>query len=236
MTPGQARGMLLCFAFLLAGVSCNAIYLQQSVGTTGEQLSARPAPAAPRHLPEAAPVAARAAAAPDPPALRIARFAPENAGLQDPGAPAGKGSDPETVRAIQIELKRRGFGPVPSDGGLGLTTRAAIMAYEHDHGLALTATPSEQLLKRLLLGSAEGMVARDGGEAVTPEAGQLVASVQRALALLGYQPGRPDGRLGVETVRAIRDFEVDRGMVPKGRISAELVRQLGDAAARPASR
>jgi Putative peptidoglycan binding domain len=229
MTPGQARGMLLCFAFLLAGVSCNAIFLQETAG--GEQLRARAAPVVPRQPREATPAPARAATTHDPPALRIARFAPDRNGLEGPRAPAGKGSDPETVRAVQIELKRRGFGPVPSDGSLGLATRAAIMAYEHDSGLALTATPSEQLLKRLLLGPAEGTVAHHGGEAVTPEAGELVAYIQRALALLGYQPGGPDGRLGADTVRAIRDFEVDRGMVPKGRISAELVRQLGDVAA-----
>ena len=48
--------------------------------------------------------------------------------------------------------------------------------------------------------------------------------------------GRADGRLTAETERAIREFELDRGMVPRGRICAELVRQLGAAAPKTARR
>ena len=39
-------------------------------------------------------------------------------------------------------------------------------------------------------------------------------AVQQWLAALGYQPGRTDGRPGEETVKAIRDFEMDKGLVP----------------------
>jgi peptidoglycan hydrolase-like protein with peptidoglycan-binding domain len=134
------------------------------------------------------------------------------------------------VRAIQRELTVRGFGPLPSDGNLGLATRAAIIAYQQDQRLALTAAPSEDLLRRLVLGTAVGTAAPTGeasaGQAVSPEAEAVIANVQRSLVQLGYRSGRADGQLGEETARAIHDFEVDRGMVPKGRISAELVRQL----------
>ena len=60
---------------------------------------------------------------------------------------------------------------------------------------------------------------------------QIIRSVQQWLAALGYQPGRIDGRLGEDTVKAIRDFEMDKGLVPRGRVSAELVTRLGEAAA-----
>jgi hypothetical protein len=118
---------------------------------------------------------------------------------------------------------------VPSDGNLDLATRAAIIAYELDQRLALTAAPSEDLLRRLVLGTPRTAAPGEEsslGQAVSTEAEAVIASVQRSLVRLGYRPGRADGQLGEETARAIHDFEVDRGMVPKGRISAELVRQL----------
>ena len=66
---------------------------------------------------------------------------------------------------------------------------------------------------------------------------QVLRAVQQWLAALGYQPGRTDGRPGEETVKAIRDFEMDKGLVPRGRVSAELVARLSEAAAsKPASR
>jgi peptidoglycan hydrolase-like protein with peptidoglycan-binding domain len=59
----------------------------------------------------------------------------------------------------------------------------------------------------------------------------VIRTVQQRLAALGYRIGRADGWLGEDTVKAIRDFEMDKGLVPKGRISAELVARLSDAAA-----
>jgi peptidoglycan hydrolase-like protein with peptidoglycan-binding domain len=137
----------------------------------------------------------------------------------------------ETVRAIQRELKLRGYGPVPIDGGAGLATRAAIMAFEHDHGMALSGEASELLLKRIVLGAIEPanvshtVVDRVG----SPRAAEVIRSVQQWLAALGYQPGQINGRLGEETVRAIREFEASRGLVQRGCISAALVGQLSEA-------
>ena len=42
----------------------------------------------------------------------------------------------------------------------------------------------------------------------------------------GYRPGAVDGRLSAETVAALRAFEADQGMVPKGRISVAVLERL----------
>ena len=55
---------------------------------------------------------------------------------------------------------------------------------------------------------------------------ELVRFVEQALAALGYRPGPVDGHFEADTMRAIREFELDKGLVPKGRISAELIGQL----------
>jgi peptidoglycan hydrolase-like protein with peptidoglycan-binding domain len=163
--------------------------------------------------------------------LRIARFAAEPSSIEPATAGPGEATDAETVRAIQRELKLRGYGPVPVTGTIGLATRAAIMAFEHDHGMALSAEASERLLKRIVLGAVEpGEVSQsvaDGG--ASARATEVIRSVQQCLAALGYQPGQTDGRLGEETVKAIREFEVDKGMVPRGRVSAELLVRLNEA-------
>jgi peptidoglycan hydrolase-like protein with peptidoglycan-binding domain len=239
MTPGQARAALLGFLLVTVGVAANALLLQPGSLPAGravaERASTRPATdkaAAKLGEPNAATSGRRGALLPSPEeqALRIARFAPDLAKI-DP-APAGPDdtSDAETIRAIQRELKLRGYGPVATDGSMGLTTRAAIMAFEHDYGMALRAEANERLLKRILLGAADAPVA-DGGRVASARAEQIIRSVQQWLVALGYQPGRPDGRLGEDTVKAIRDFEMDKGLVPRGRISAELVTRLGDAVA-----
>jgi len=239
MTPGHARVALLSFLLVTVGVATNALFLQSRSTLVGkaaaERTSTRPSTdkAAVRLGEANAAISSRRGAllqSPEEQALRIARFAPDLAKI-DP-APAGPDdtSDAETIRAIQRELKLRGYGPVATDGTMGLTTRAAIMAFEHDHGMALRAEANERLLKRILLGAADAP-GTDGGRVASARAEQIIRSVQQWLAALGYQPGRADGRLGEDTVKALRDFEMDKGLVPRGRISAELVTRLGEAAA-----
>ena len=243
MTPGQARIALLSFLLVTAGVAVNALFLQAGPAPApagkalAERASARPAPEWSVKVGGAA--TARRVGEPQDQALRIARFAADP-GKIDP-APAGPDdvANVETVRAIQRELKLRGYGPVPGDGVMGLGTRAAIMAFENDHGMALSGEASERLLKRILLGATDptGADSSAAGSVRSGHAEQVLRAVQQWLAALGYQPGRTDGRPGDETVKAIRDFEMDKGLVPRGRVSAELVARLSEAAAsKPAMR
>ena len=110
---------------------------------------------------------------------------------------------------MQRELQIRGYETGARDGVAGVMTRAAIMAYEHDHGLALTARPSQQLLKAIVLGEAgKGK----GVKAETAEAQDVIRSVQRSLAKLRYKPGPANGRMTPETARAIRAFEGDQAL------------------------
>ena len=86
-------------------------------------------------------------------------------------------------------------------------------------GSALTGEASEELLKRILLGAAAGIEPAGAARVSSVQAEQVIRTVQQWLAALGYRVGRVDGRLGEDTVKAIRDFEMDKGLVPKGRVS-----------------
>ena len=231
MTPGQARVALLTFFLVTAGVAVNALFLQSGAVFPGraavERMSTRSATPAERSVKFAEvpiPRGGNERSSREEQALRIARFAADPSQIDAMAAGPDEVADAETVRAIQRELKERGYGPVPFDGAIGLVTRAAIMAFEHDHGMALTGEASERLLKHMVLGAvAPANVSHSSVDRVaTVHAAEVIRSVQQRLAALGYAPGHVDGRLGEETVKAIREFEMDKGMVPRGRVSAEL--------------
>ncbi len=173
---------------------------------------------------------------------RFARLRPDAAQANRPGdklpeAPDAEG-DPETIKAVQRELNLQNYGPLTSDGVPGLVTRAAIMAFEHDHRMALTGEATERVLSRLLLGASGApneAVDPAAGRVRSPQAELVMRTVQQSLAALGYQVGRIDGKTGEDISRAIREFELDSGLKPTGRVSSEVFGRLGRvvAAAKP---
>jgi hypothetical protein len=246
MTPRRTRQALCVFLLLALVVHYNALF-RQVRPTLGASSAAEPAPVlSGQAAPKAAPslMLERAAAGKDVAdkrGMRLVRANPSPhadwASTDSTGAAGWQKSDaasPDTIRAIQRELRQRGYGTLVSDGTLRPQTRAAIMAYEYDNGLLLTGQASEGLLTRILFGGSPG--AEPAGKVGSAEAVELVRFVQQALAALGYQTGAADGQLKPETIRAIREFEMDKGLVPKGRVSAELIAQLAAPAAAKLSR
>lgn len=143
------------------------------------------------------------------------------------GAPAGRAQRQpprQLVQVIQRELGERNYFHGRPDGRLGVLTRAAIMAFEHDHGLALTADASETVLSSILLGAVPTRSA--SVTTVGPEAKQLIKLVQGLLISTGFKAVERTGRLDTVTVQAIRTFERRKGLASRGRISANLVTML----------
>lgn len=77
------------------------------------------------------------------------RFArsPSTGSLSAP-APARPTAD-ETVRAVQQKLNELGYNAGPADGLMGRRTRAAIIAFQQDRGLAATGVADQALLLQL---------------------------------------------------------------------------------------
>jgi hypothetical protein len=239
MTPRQAQLALLSFAILAAGVAFNALVLQRRPLGAAEAVPERAASAAPaergrkgaetssigRNTPRTSGTA-REESMP----LRIARFAPDSAKVESLPETGEDEGDVATITAIQRELKGRNYGPLIVDGILRPTTRAAIMAFEYDRGLPLTGEATSQTLKQILLGAQAGEIA-GAGKVRSSRAQEMVRGVQKCLVALGYQSGPADGKFGEDTIKSIREFEMDKGLVPKGRVSAELVVRLNEAVA-----
>lgn len=245
MTPGQARIALLGFLLVATGVVANAHFRQtRATGAAIAENEGAPAPSRTQRARKASEAVPADVAAPrwsttatGEAALRIARFSADAAKLDRAPDVAQDPVSAKTIAAIQRELTARGYGPLAGEGTLDLTTRAAIMAFEHDRGLPLTGEPSEGLLKVILLGGSASIDPMAPSRGRSAQAEQMIRTVQQRLAALGYRVGHIDGRMGEDTVKAIRDFEMDSGLVPNGRISAEVVTRLGAAPAlKPAAR
>ena len=222
MLPGRMTLPLVAFAMLSVGVGANVFFLQSR-----EQRS-EVAESAPWSLASAETVEvgdtgsiersndAREAKA---------KIASLSGALEQP-AGAVAGSPAEVTRAVQRELQIRGYETGARDGVAGLMTRGAILAFEYDHGLPVTAQPSQELLKSILLGDGRKPSAKRPAGAESAQAQDVIRSVQRSLARLGYRPGPVNGRLTADTARAIRAFEIDQSLPESGRVSGPLISRL----------
>jgi peptidoglycan hydrolase-like protein with peptidoglycan-binding domain len=248
MTPRHARVALGGFFLLAIGVTSNALYLQGAVnGHTEKAAAVRPEPRQPAPKSAKAPKAAEKTAAPEKTAAvetpqSPPQSAPQSASKSTPKTPQpvkvrmvrvatvgetrAEEADVDTVRAVQEELNRQDYGPVEADGVMRQPTRAAIMAFEHDHRLGLTGEASQTLLKQLVFGTPTSDDAQGEVEVRSPHAEAIIKQIQQSLITRGYRPGAADGLMSAETIAAIRTFETDQGLVPKGRISAVVLERL----------
>ena len=138
------------------------------------------------------------------------------------------------VREVQSALAARGYQPGVADGDAGPITRAAILAFEHDHGLPATAEASDTLLAAL---RAPGRRVTGGARWQNPTeaASGLVRSVQQHLIATGHLKGQPTGIPDAPTTAAVRTFETAHQLAPTGRISAPLVARIQQSRARVAA-
>ena len=248
MTPFQARISLLAFLFLVGSVALNAMLFQsarlQGTWTTsdfgpgaGSQYSGHSRDAQGTVRTGAVHVSSRTSGAAsqasegpivDPAAAQ--RVSVDTSGNRKTASPVNTRNVEPTagnaIAGIQRELTARGYEPGPVDGVVGLMTRAALLAYEYDEGLALTASPTEDRLKQLIFGLNAPAARAQSGRPATKQAAGLIRSVQDSLGRLGYAAGIANGELDYATRSAIRAFERDHGMAPTGRVSGRLLSQL----------
>ncbi len=235
------------FFVLSAGVALNLLLLQpRTFGNTGV---AQALPSAtltyletaslkrettPRSAPSAKPVAMRVGTAAKPVVLNheIARAAEHGARVGQVGVrgrflPVNTGNTAALVRALQRELKTKGYDPGAEDGAPGLVTRAAIFAFQYDHHLDLTAKPSETLLQTIVLGgSGQKKTNRRRSMTLSGDARDLVLATQRGLKQQGLWSSPVDGHFNTALSRAIQQFETAQRLPTTGRISGRFMARL----------
>lgn len=250
--PLLARCTLVAFVAIGAGIAVNVLYLQdRSAATAAERAqverSRRLALAAPEPRAGDANATGSVPGSARPATVALMR----QASPSDPGAaprqaraaaiqPASKAlgpgegeveRSPDVVRSLYQRLTALGYEPGTASSVPGLVMRGALMAYEHDHGLPLTGEPTEFLLRHIE--NAPGV--REGASRLpraprSQQAEQVLRTVQQSLSALGYFQARIDGRMNEDTNRAIREYEMDTGLVPTGRVSGPLLVRLARSA------
>lgn len=152
---------------------------------------------------------------------------PADVGIRKRFLPVDTGNTAELVRALQRELKIKGYDPGAEDGTAGLVTRAAIFAYQYDNRLELTAAPSEKLLQTLVLGgSGEAQKTDRRSMTLSGDARDLVLATQRGLKQQGLWPSPVDGHFNTALSRAIQQFETAQRLPTTGRISGRFMARL----------
>lgn len=130
--------------------------------------------------------------------------------------------------SVRRQLRQRGYLLQTGEADTSIALAAAILAFQFDHNLTLTAEPNDKFLKLMIFAQEQST----GQHRVQPEtetARDLIGEVQRALAHLGYGEPHITTQLDTRTREAIRKFERARGLQVSGRISAPLINSLGPA-------
>ncbi|MEZ5810096.1 MAG: peptidoglycan-binding domain-containing protein [Rhizobiaceae bacterium] len=123
------------------------------------------------------------------------------------------------TRQAQIALNNLGYNAGNPDGVAGNGTRAAIRRYQASIGVAPTGYLTREQLAALLNsgGTTTAAPAPSPGDNAAPQeelTRSQVLALQRGLNALGYDTGRPDGKTGRRTGKAVSAFLRDRGFDP----------------------
>ncbi|MEN2494748.1 MAG: hypothetical protein TECD_00656 [Hyphomicrobiaceae bacterium hypho_1] len=132
---------------------------------------------------------------------------------------------PGLIRAVQRELRETNYYGGQLDGSISMYIRAAIMDYEAVNHLPLTGEVSEKLLRTILLGSP--LETRPAYQIhVSSKAQSVVRYVQKLLKQTKFGDLLNSGRLDALTINAIKKFEIQQKLPPKGRITYNLLLRL----------
>jgi peptidoglycan hydrolase-like protein with peptidoglycan-binding domain len=161
--------------------------------------------------------------------------APPTAGSLSIGA---RGDD---VKAVQEALIRAGIHVAGgADGVFGAATQAAVRSFQASRGLPATGVVDEATRRALGIGGASSTPTNDNTVLLkVGDRGPDVVRVQQALIDRGVPVrGGADGIYGLATSGAVREFQLNRGLVQTGNVDRATWNALGldDNAAQSAPR
>jgi len=134
------------------------------------------------------------------------------------------------VEEVQRGLLATGNYKGMVDGVAGKNTRLAIAAYQRSAGLRINGQVSNELIEHLRytqqVAAASQFTASVAELEKNPGEAAALRQVQTGLAELGYAPGEITGDLTNATIRAIIQFEKDRGLPSGGTVTSELLAEI----------
>ena len=124
------------------------------------------------------------------------------------------------IEDLQEILKEIGYDPGSIDGGMGHRTRAAVKVFQKDYKLKVTGYVDKKTWEVLNKIYKEKFGLDFDFEKVS------VRQIQSALRNAGFNPGTIDGNLGPMTKRAIKEFQMSKGLIQNGEIDTKTLKKL----------
>lgn len=226
MSPFLARLSVLSFLAVATAITTNALYLQKTslVSPTTASFPNNVTDGETEGFRVTDPIVTQSLPSGEQPSAALSSKEQNTVAKDDAPPVIAEPVSTDSIRAIQRELKSLGYEPGGIDGTPGLLTRAAILAFEHDKGFALTGEPTEELLVKILVRPDNKR--RTKALPVSENGKKIIKVVQSVLSDLGYAPGKVNGLVSQQTVAAIKNFEKDRKLKITGRTSGQLMKEL----------
>lgn len=196
---------------------------KRQTAQTQAQADAAPAKPAPQADPAPDPAPKRAAA-PQPPAAPKAETLERTIATTADSVPTPTPKSPKLAPARDVRIARTTPAPPSGTDEHAASAMTEPKPTAHPRDAATQPTPAKQPVahKPATHKPAAAKPAPTDVNAV----GEIVRSVQQALAARGYEPGAANGRAGHQTQLAIRKFQADRGLEPTGTIDYALLESL----------
>jgi peptidoglycan hydrolase-like protein with peptidoglycan-binding domain len=131
---------------------------------------------------------------------------------------AGNVNDPSLVLRIENGLDRLGYAAGEINGTADHQLYRALTIYTWLAGLPVNYRPTMATLVH---------IERQGVRNDSQKASKLIWDVETELTRRGYLTGTIDGTIDQPTIGAIRNYEDETGLSPRGKIDARLVDSLG---------
>jgi len=136
-----------------------------------------------------------------------------------------RGDRGEPIRDIQARLGLLGFPIDDEEGWFGASTEAAVRAFQETKGLPVDGIVGPETW-RTLVDAGFRLGDRLLYRRVPMMRGDDVAELQRRLDALGFDTGNVDGIFGPNTLRALLDFQHNRGMPEDGIAGPAVIAEL----------
>ncbi|MBE9115083.1 peptidoglycan-binding protein [Lusitaniella coriacea LEGE 07157] len=117
------------------------------------------------------------------------------------------------VKAVQTRLQQLGYFNANTTGYFGTITQASIIRFQRENGLTpdgIVGPKTQAMLDRVQSQSSARSSLRQG------DRGEAVRSLQERLGIVGLFHSTPNGIFDLETDRAVKQFQEERGLTVDG--------------------
>ena len=125
------------------------------------------------------------------------------------------GSQGKYVRYLQFKLKTQGYNITSVDGIFGNNTQNAVIAFQQANNLTADGIVGPKTWNNINLLNPQNTVLKKGS------IGSYVGYLQQKLYSKLYPVGVIDGIFGVNTERAVKDFQQENSLTPDGIVGAK---------------